>query len=71
MDKSRVYRVYCSKCNKEKKAKMSWGSWIKYVTLDRRTEGYHKIDASYVRDEPSKCPFGHKINTKRTVIIDN
>ena len=69
MDESLIYRVYCSKCNMEKKAKMSWKRYLKYITFDRKTQGYHEIDASYVREEPSKCPFGHTIDQKRTKII--
>jgi len=65
-----IYRVYCSKCNKEKKSKMAWGRYLKYITLDGKSKGYHEIDASYVREEPSTCPFGHNIDTKRTRIIN-
>ena len=66
-----IYRVYCSECNKEKKAKMSWGKYLKYITFDGKSKGYHEIDASYVSKVPTKCPFGHNINEKRTTIIDN
>jgi len=64
------YSVYCPTCNAAQKRKMSWFKYIKYVTLDGRGKGRHEIDASYVKGEPSVCPFGHQINTKRTKIIE-
>ena len=73
METSCTYRIYCSKCNKDKKKKMSWGKYLYYVTTDRKSKGYHEIDSSFVSKEPTKCPFGHEINTQhtKTIIVKN
>lgn len=69
MENEKMYRVYCSKCNKDMKKKMSWRKWLGYITFDGRTKGYHDIDPSLINGEPSSCPFGHHIRTRRTKLI--
>ena len=72
---SHLYKIYCSTCNKETKKKMTWYKYIKYISFDRKSKGYHEIYPEYIvnKDEktggPSSCPFGHKINTNKTIII--
>lgn len=65
-----IYSVYCSKCNSDQKKKMSWTRYIRYKVFDGKSKGQHEIDSTYVNSEPSVCPFGHKIDTKRTKIIE-
>lgn len=69
METSCTYRVYCSKCNKDQKKKMSWRKYLYYMTIDGKSKGYYDIDSSLVAAEPTKCPFGHEIDTKRTRVI--
>ena len=61
-----IYRIYCSICNKNNKKKLGWVRWLKYVTMDRKSKGYIEIDGSFVNHEPYVCPFGHKIDPKKT-----
>jgi len=39
------------------------------MTIDGKSKGYYDIDSSLVAAEPTKCPFGHEIDTKRTRVI--
>ena len=48
---------------------MSWRKYLFYLTIDGKSKGYHDIDSTLVDVEPTKCVFGHDINTKRTKII--
>lgn len=64
-----TYRIYCSTCNKEKKSKMSWSRYLRYLAIDGKSKGYQEIDSDLVKNAPTKCIFGHAINTSRTVII--
>ena len=50
---------------------MSWTGYLYYMATDRRSKGHHYIDSTFVTKEPTKCIFGHEINTKRTKIIPN
>ena len=69
MESSCTYRVYCSKCNKEQKNKMSWRKYLYYMATDGKSKGYHDIHSTLVETEPTRCVFGHDIDTKRTKVI--
>lgn len=66
-----VYRIYCSQCNKDAKSKMNWGKYIYYMSWDSKSKGHHNIETNLWNDEPTTCPEGHEINTKRTKVIIN
>lgn len=51
------------------KDKMSWKKYLYYVTTDGKSKGYQDIETSLLAAEPTKCIFGHNIDTNKTKTI--